>query len=156
VHTDSGVLALVQACGPTLVLLFAVLIVTLAIQRGLNYRSTERLPTVHHPLSVLQQPDELDIALADSTELNSFDAHARSIPGVRLETAARFEPSEYQVAAYEISQRFREGRVISIDLGKMDIHQAARLVDFCSGMAAMCSGWIFRVTNNAIVLNPPS
>ncbi|MEV7968722.1 cell division protein SepF [Sphaerisporangium sp. NPDC088356] len=65
-------------------------------------------------------------------------------------------PTDYQVATREIAQGFREQRVISIDLGEMDRRQAVRLVDFCSGMTAVCSGWIFRLTDNVIVLAPPS
>jgi FtsZ-interacting cell division protein YlmF len=51
-------------------------------------------------------------------------------------------------------QNFREGRVVSIDLGKLDGREAVRLVDFCSGITAMDAGWIFRVTDKVIVLTP--
>ncbi|MEV5541789.1 cell division protein SepF [Saccharopolyspora shandongensis] len=64
------------------------------------------------------------------------------------------KPSEYQSAAREVLHQFRSGRVVSVDLRSMNYHSAARLVDFLSGMTASRSGWIFRITDDVIVLNP--
>jgi FtsZ-interacting cell division protein YlmF len=97
---------------------------------------------------------ELGVALEDAAELNRYSVSSMSDPGVHLASAIRFTPLKYQNSASEIMQKFRDGRVVSIDLGRMDAHEAGRLVDFCSGMAAVNSGWIFRVTDKVIVLTP--
>lgn len=98
--------------------------------------------------------EELRIALENAVSLNSYSVHSRSNPSVHLEAALRFVPRDYQGSAPEIAQCFREGRVLSIDLGSMESDQAARLVDFCSGMTSVCSGWIFQVAESVIVLTP--
>jgi hypothetical protein len=157
VHTDNAVSALVQAWGPSLVLLAAVSIAALIAQKNWKLRVFEgHAERVGYPALASNSSSDLSIALDDAASLNGFDVTAGNDPNVRLEAALRFTPSDYQVAAHEISQRFREGRVISIDLGKMDRHHAARLVDFCSGMTVICSGWIFRLTDSVVVLTPPS
>ncbi|WP_285582160.1 cell division protein SepF [Actinoallomurus iriomotensis] len=154
-RTDSEVLSFVEACGPTLALLFAVLVVAFILQRGWKPRDDRQHATFDYAARTPQGRSELTIALEDASALNAYDAHTRRDPDVRLASLVRFEPSEYQAAAYEVARHFREGNVISIDLGAMDNHQAARLVDFCSGITVMSSGWIFRVTDKVIVLNPP-
>ena len=96
----------------------------------------------------------LETSLDSATELNAF------VPGVNQDNVAhlqdflRLAPDSYQAAIPKISQQFRGGRAISVDLGRMDYHQAARLVDFCSGMTAFSSGWIFRVSDDVIILAP--
>ena len=155
-RTDSEVFSFVEAFGPTLVLLFAVVIGVLVLQKGWNSRDNKRHTLTDNALPLAHSRGELVPALEDADNLNSFDAHAKKDPGVHLGALVRFEPSEYRTAAYELARCYRQGKVISIDLGNLDSHQAARLVDFCSGMAAVSSGWIFRVTNHVIVLNPPN
>jgi len=156
VRTDNVVVAFLDTWGPSLVLLGAVLAFALMVQKTGRERPTEgRTNAVIY--SVPPEPSlELDLALDHATALNAFNLRAQNDPAVRLQSALRFAPTDYQVATREIVQGFRERRVISIDLGQMDRRQAVRLVDFCSGMTAMCSGWIFRLTDNVIVLAPPS
>jgi FtsZ-interacting cell division protein YlmF len=157
VRTDNTVAAFVQAWGPTLVLLFAVLLAILAFQRALKVRVLEQHnERTGYQIAASDSSNELNIALNDATTLNGFDITARNDPSVRLQVALRLTPSNYQTAAQDISQHFKSGRVVSIDLRKMDHHQAARLVDFCSGMTVNSSGWIFHVTDGVIVLTPPS
>lgn len=98
--------------------------------------------------------DELRLALDDAATLNSFNVHSSTNPSVHLEEAFRIAPSTYNQGVTRILPRFHEGRIVSVDLGDMEEHNAARLVDFCSGMTAMSSGWIFRVTDTVIVLTP--
>lgn len=155
-HTDSEVLSFVEAFGPTLVLLFAVSLIALTLQKGWKSSGDGPRTAVGYKSPLAPSHSGLSLALEDAVNLNQFDAHARNDPDVRLGALVRFEPSEYQATTHEVARYFREGNVISIDLTAMNSHQAARLVDFCSGMAAVSSGWIFRVTDKAIVLNPPS
>lgn len=155
-RTDSEVLSFVAACGPTLVLLLAVLAVAWILQRGWKPKGSEPRTAVDYVSRIEQSPTDLEIALRNAASLNPFDPHARTTPGVQLGTLVRFEPIEYQAAAHDVVRLFREGKVISIDLAAMDGQQAARLVDFCSGMTAVTTGWIFRVTDKVILLNPPS
>lgn len=150
------VVSFLQAWGPSLILLGAVLAFAFVAQK------TRRDPPAGGRASIGNYsvfPDgsaALDSALDHAMSLNAFNLRAKNDPAVRLQAALRFVPTDYQVATREIVQSFRERRVISVDLGKMEYRQAVRLVDFCSGMTAMCSGWIFRLTDNVIVLAPPS
>lgn len=155
-RTDNVVVAFLQTWGPSLILLGAVLAVGLMVQRvGRDLRIEGRASAVTYPVSPGASAD-LELALDHAMALNAFNLRAENDPAVRLRSALRFAPTDYQAATREIVQVFRERRVISIDLGRMDHRQAVRLVDFCSGMTAMCSGWIFRLTDNVIVLAPPS
>lgn len=146
---------IVATWGPSLVLLFTVLLVAL-LARNLWRRTVPIRPSRRGGYVVLSsgRPDELDIALKGAADLNSYNIHAQNNPSVHLGAAVRFTPLDYQSSVPEIMQSFREGRVVSIDLGSMDRHQAARLVDFCSGLTAVDSGWIFQVTDKVIVLTP--
>ncbi|RCV54677.1 hypothetical protein DEF23_15400 [Marinitenerispora sediminis] len=94
------------------------------------------------------------MSITDAESLNSYHTLSQGDPAIRLTKALRYSPHDYQSAVSEISIRYREGRVISIDLSKMNPHQASRLVDFCSGMAAGSHGWIYRITDHAIIITP--
>lgn len=155
-RTDDAVVTFLETWGPSLTLLTAVLALAMIVKkvsRGLS--GDPHATTLFHSVST-DPSKELDIALEQATSLNAFHLHAKNDPAVRLQSALRFTPTDYKVATREIAQGFRSQRVISIDLGRMDHRQAVRLVDFCSGMTAMCSGWIFRLTDHVIVLAPPS
>lgn len=143
--------------GPSLVLLFAVLLAAW-LTRGAWKRKFPRRPPrrVNYAVPSSGDSDELNIALKSAMALNAYSVHAQNDPSVHLAAVVRFAPSDYHNSVHEIMKNFREGRVVSIDLGKMDNHQAARLVDFCSGLTAVDSGWIFQVTDCVIVLTPMS
>jgi FtsZ-interacting cell division protein YlmF len=118
-------------------------------------RSDSRL-AVHGSLATeASASDELKAALDNAVALNAFNVQAGHDPRVRLQAVVRFAPTDYEPAVGEIARYFRAREVISIDLTNLYSRHAVRLVDFCSGMAVMCSGWIFRVTDNVIVLTPP-
>lgn len=145
----------VDTWGPSLILLFAVLLVIWLVQTARKDGLMGRWPRQATATTLSSRnTEELSIALKSATELNAYNVHARSNPSVHLGQAVRFTPLEFRTCVSEIMQRFQEGMVVSIDLGQMDNHQAARLVNFCSGMTAITSGWIFRVTDNVIVLTP--
>lgn len=106
--------------------------------------------------NLFDSPEEIERSLASAERMNAHSAILGQEPDVRLGKVLRYAPRDYQAAISEISLRFREGRVISIDLKGMSPRQAARLVDFCSGMAVASRGWIYRVTDQVIILTPPA
>jgi hypothetical protein len=155
-ETDSA-LAWVEAFGPSIVLLFAVI---LAASLAWKSRRPGRFdaPSWFYDRSVARTgvSDDLEMALDNAVALNSFNVHTGSDPSVRLQAVIRFAPSDFRSVVGEVARHFRTGRVISIDVANMEAKQAVRLVDFCSGMATMCNGWIFRVTDRVIVVTPPN
>jgi|SRR2546429_3267341 len=152
----SSALAWVTAVGPSVVLLIAALF-TARLVRG---RTTPRDSTVQSRLSRSHHragdAAELEAAIASAIALNSYEVSAPNDPMVRLQAVVRFAPMDYESIVGEIAGCFRVKNVMSIDMVNMRAAQAARLVDFCSGMAAMYSGWIFRVTDTVIVVTPPN
>jgi hypothetical protein len=152
------VLILVESFGPSVVLLMAVLLASslvrkLGLFRAAGFSAGAGDRTIGGGST---RSGELDAALDDAVAFNSFDIQSRVDPSVRLQAVIRFAPTDYGSVAREIAQHFRERAVISIDLAGMEQGQAVRLVDFCSGLALMCSGWIFRVTDRVIVLTHQS
>jgi FtsZ-interacting cell division protein YlmF len=135
--------------------LFAVLL-TVWLAREVWRRKDPKRPPRRVSYAILSSRDfdELNIALESATALNAYNVHAQNDPSVHLRAVVRFTPLDYEGSVHEVMQSFRQGRVVSIDLGKMDNHQAARLVDFCSGLTAADSGWIFHVADRVIVLTP--
>jgi hypothetical protein len=137
-----------------LLLLVAALIFMLRRTLRMLNRPVESLGA-RLPLSYgLSHKSMLNDALDDAVALNAFSVHARSDPSVRLHEAVRFEPKTFDSAVRDVLQVLRAGRVVSVDVALMEESQAVRLVDFCSGMTAMSSGWMFRVTNNVVILTP--
>jgi len=147
----------VEAFGPSLVLLLAVLLAAWLARKAGTFKNVRVSARVDgHLAGGSGRSDELEAALDGAVTLNTFNANDRSDPSVRLQAVVRFTPSDYWSVADEIAQYFRRREVVSIDLGYMERGQAVRLVDFCNGMAVMCSGWIFRLTDKVIVLSPPN
>lgn len=97
---------------------------------------------------------DLRVVLDDAIAVNTLNDQVNSSPSVYLDEAFRATPSAYKSGLSQILPRFRSGQIISVDLKKMSNYEAARLVDFCSGMTAMSGGWIFRVTDDVLVLTP--
>lgn len=112
--------------------------------------SREIVPTL------FESPEELERSLSSAEKMNSHSAIMGQEPEVRIGKILHYSPRDYQSAIGEVSMRFREGRVLSIDLKGMSPRQAARMVDFCSGMAVASRGWIYRVTDQVVILTPPS
>lgn len=103
---------------------------------------------------VFGPPSELAEAFASVDLINQYNIQDAINPSVHLRELTRIAPDKYQDAIAEILQYFKEKRVVSVDLSHMDARQAARLIDFCSGMVAGNSGWLFRVSSLVIVLTP--
>lgn len=98
--------------------------------------------------------DRLQTALESAATLNSFSPNADHDPIARLRGSLRLSPLDYEAATSDISQHFRNGGIVSVNLGRMNQSEAARLVDFCSGMIAATAGWIFQLADDVIVLIP--
>ena len=149
---------LLQTIATILLLTFSVVIAAVAI----------RLLKVAEPLNQARQPieprttglhrapvgDSLKKTIDEAVKLNAAASARNPDPLVRLQSAVRISPISFPVAVADISKSLREGRAVSIDLSTLDPRQASRLVDFCSGATSMCSGWIFRMTETAIILTP--
>lgn len=98
--------------------------------------------------------DELDIAIGGATEFNSFHPDGDSGNGVAFSAMVRLAPTKFETSIAEVTQHIHEGRIISLDLRKMERLQAARLVDFCNGIIAATSGWILQIADRVIVIIP--
>lgn len=134
-------------------LMLVALALLVRIERRARTKAQPPSP-VGSPASRAGNPSELDIALDGTATVNAFSARTASDPSVRLQAALRLAPSTYQAGVVELAQHIRDGRVLSVDLSKMDYHAAARTVDFCSGSMSACAGWIFRMADDVIVLTP--
>ncbi|MFJ9365295.1 cell division protein SepF [Nocardia sp. NPDC101769] len=93
-------------------------------------------------------------ALREALELNSYDPRIHSNPTVHLNAIARLAPISFRVSTRDLVHQYRLGRVISIDIGKMDEEQSARMIDFCSGIAAGSGGWLVQISEDVVVLTP--
>lgn len=137
--------------GPTLVILLAVLLAGAIALRVAGRRT----PTSYtRAFASEHSANSLKAALSFAESINAYDVASLSDPGIHLGDIVRLAPTRYQDGAVEIPRHFKGGHVVSVDLGLMSVSQAARLVDFCSGMLAGTSGWLFRATDRVIVLTP--
>ncbi|WP_458691250.1 cell division protein SepF [Nocardia tengchongensis] len=93
-------------------------------------------------------------ALHDALELNSYDPKIHLNPAVHLNSIVRLAPVSFSVFTQDVVHQYRLGRVISIDIDKMDGEQSARVIDFCSGVAAGSGGWLVQISEDVIVLTP--
>lgn len=98
--------------------------------------------------------DQLEQTLHLATSMNRYNVHARSDPRIRLQATHEVTSKDFESAAREASDALRAGTVVSVDLRTLPHSDAVHLVDFCNGMASASSGWIFRVTNDVIIITP--
>lgn len=154
VHSATNVPTLVQAWGPTLILLVLGIAFLAIFTRGSGRNSGA--PRQGLARNDVPNPEARDLrfSLESATRLNPFSANTENDPTVHLLGAVNFSPAEYETAANAIAETFARGRVVIIDLSSMRYGHAARLVDFCSGMAATRNGWIFCATNSVIIVTP--
>lgn len=106
--------------------------------------------------SVFQSPSLLDVALESAAEANPYRPGGSDISASLLEGGLRISPPSYEAAIREISQAYRAGRVISLDLQGMSDNAASRLIDFSSGMMSVDFGWLFHISSLVIVVTPGS
>jgi FtsZ-interacting cell division protein YlmF len=117
-------------------------------------RSRQHLDTRATGFSGSSNGESLKNAIDEAVQLNAAGSTRNPDPLVRLQSAVRLSPVSFTAAVADIPKSLREGRTVSIDLSSLDRRQASRLVDFCSGATSMCSGWIFHMTETAIILTP--
>lgn len=139
------------AWGPTLVILFAVVIAGVVAWGVGKPRRRFVFPDGDGPKL---GGNLLVEALNFAERVYAYNPALRNDPTVHLGDVIRLTPAEYQDGAIEIPKHFKSGNVVSIDLGAMTNYQAARLVDFCGGLLAGTSGWLFRATDRVIILTP--
>jgi Cell division protein SepF len=144
-------LTTLSAWGPTLVMLLAV-----AIAGSVAWRIGRPRKRIVFPDGAGVRPggNLLVEALNFAELIYAYNPALRNDPAVHFGEVIRLAPAEYQDGAIEIPKHFKSGNVVSIDLGAMTNCQAARLVDFCGGLLAGTSGWLFRATDRVIVLTP--
>jgi FtsZ-interacting cell division protein YlmF len=140
--------------GPSLILVFGILLTVWLTREAWTRKAPERISRGTYHAIHSAGNSELSVALKSATALNAYSVGGQNNPSVYLGATVRFIPLDYENSVRDVVKSFREGHVVTIDLGKMDSHQAARLVDFCSGLSAIGSGWIFHVTDTVIVLTP--
>lgn len=151
VCSDSLTGALLITTGAALFLLIAALSIVLIVR----HRSTIRWRREPTPVLVsVDRAGELHLSLERAVALNAYKVNARNDPNIRLKSAVRLRPPDFQAATHAILHHFRGERVISLDLGGMNASQAAQLVNFCSGMTAATDGWIFQLSAEVLVLSP--
>jgi FtsZ-interacting cell division protein YlmF len=137
--------------GPTLVMAIAVLSVGAVLIRG--SRKSRRVDNKSF-VAFERTSAVLSAALRQAESVNAFQANLSFDPAVHLNTVIRISPVTYQDGVSEIPRHFSRGHVVSVDIGSMNAHQAARLVDFCSGYLVGAPGWLFRAADKVIVLTP--
>lgn len=98
----------------------------------------------------------LEESLRQAIAANPFLVDRHYSPLVALDEVSRYSPVDYEASVRDLSEAYRVGRSISVDLRRLDSRNASRLVDFCSGMTAGSAGWIFRIADLVIVVTPPS
>jgi FtsZ-interacting cell division protein YlmF len=137
--------------GPTLVLVVALLAASLAGFRVSRPRSHSKYP---NRITGENGFDLLRTALESAERINAYDVSLLSDPRIHLSEVVRLVPIKYQDGAIEIPRHYLSGAVVSVDLNYLTNANAARLVDYCSGLLIGTSGWLFRATDRVIVLTP--
>jgi FtsZ-interacting cell division protein YlmF len=137
--------------GPTLVLVVVLLVASLAgfrVSRQRNHNGHQNRIIVERGF------DSLSIALESAERINAYDVSLLGDPQIHLSEVVRLVPLKYQDAAVEIPRHYLSGAVVSVDLSRLTSANAARLVDYCSGLLSGTSGWLFRATDRVIILTP--
>jgi FtsZ-interacting cell division protein YlmF len=141
----------VTAWGPTLVMVFAVLLAGIL---WLGYAARARTVRSRNPFNSEKGSVSLSAALREAESINAYSPALSADLSVHLAPIARIAPLKYEDAVDQIPLYFAQGHVVSVDLNGMSASQAARLVDFCSGYLIGASGWLFRAAEKVIVLTP--
>ena len=144
-------MATFNSWGPTLVTSIALLLFGVMI---LRVASTKAVAGRQHPTSTPRDTAALRTALDFSEVINAYEVSSLSDPRVHRGKIVRLAPEQYQEGATEIPLHFLGGSVVSVDLSHLNGNNAARLVDFCSGLLCGCPGWIFRATDTVVILTP--
>ncbi|WP_390622650.1 cell division protein SepF [Amycolatopsis viridis] len=74
---------------------------------------------------------------------------------VHLQQAIRVAPVVFAEDSRQITQYYRAGRVVLVDLSASAPGVAVRIVDFCSGLTIGSAGVLFPVAGTVLLLTPP-
>lgn len=96
--------------------------------------------------------EQLELAIKQAEEVNA--SSVGDISAARLLASLQCIPAAHDSGARKILQLYQSGHVVSVDLASLEITQAIRLTDFCSGVAAASAGWVFRTSTYAFMLVP--
>ena len=150
--TAFGYVAVLLSAVTSLLVICAALVLAF---RGIRRPRRPNIPHRNRLLSVNPWvADDLDQALDAANTLHQYNAGRKDLQAIHLANAVRYSPNDYLTAAREVADSYRQHRVVSLDLSNMDSQSAVRLVDFCSGLLAAKSGWIFRPSDYVIILTP--
>jgi FtsZ-interacting cell division protein YlmF len=144
-------LATFNAWGPALVTSIALLLLGVMI---LRVTVTKPAAERQHLTPPSRDSAALRTALDFAEVINAYDVSSLSDPRVHRSQIVRLRPEKYQEGATEIPAHFLGGSTVSVDLSHLSGHNAARLVDFCSGLLCGRPGWIFRATDTVVILTP--
>ncbi|MFI5931095.1 cell division protein SepF [Actinoplanes sp. NPDC051494] len=96
----------------------------------------------------------LDAAVNDAVAMNEFVVGTDLGLGRTVGRMHQVAPVQYRRAAEEISRFYGQGWAVSVDLGRVETGEAARIADFCSGLVTGSSGWVLRAAETVIILVP--
>ncbi|MGW4155175.1 cell division protein SepF [Micromonospora chersina] len=99
---------------------------------------------------------DLQKSLDEAVNGNRFQTGRNGPQRFQLDGVIRVSPLEYRTATVDIAEALKQGRVVSIDFSAMQAYEAARLADFCNGLAVISGSWIFRMAENVIVITHES
>lgn len=141
----------ISAWGPTAVLAIAAILWFTVLAAGARQR---RFPYGYGLPAGRRGSSILATALETAEAINAYDSNSLSDPHVHQGPIVRLRPENYRAGALDISSCFTSGSIVSIDLAMLETREAARLVDFCSGLLSGSQGWLFRATDSVIILTP--
>ena len=149
--TVLGYIAVLTSALSSCIVLSAVLI---GVRRAAQVRWLSPISEGRRRPAGLWITSEFEDVMQSALALNSYEVGRGELQGIRLSESIRYSPDDYEAAIREISDAYRRNRVIAVDVRKMDQRSAIRLMDFCSGLSAGSMGWIFRLSDNVLVLTP--
>ncbi|MFE7874564.1 cell division protein SepF [Micromonospora humida] len=146
-------LAYVTTCTFTLLALLAGALLIATAWRSMDRKAPQMTATAS-PLGSNLKRSDLEQALNQASTLNAYTPGQADASCVHWGDTLRYTPQDYERATQELPALYEQGRALSLDVSRMNPHQAIRLVDFCSGVSRMTNGWILRVADQVILLVP--
>jgi hypothetical protein len=102
-----------------------ILLLTVILTVRVMHRSPGRVDSTAWFIDAVHRGiDELDVAIGGATEFNSFHPDLNSGDGVAFSAMVRLTPTKFEPVIAEVTRHIREGRIISLDLRKIERHQA--------------------------------
>ncbi|WP_123686192.1 cell division protein SepF [Amycolatopsis thermoflava] len=156
--SGEGTLPFVQTVAwPLLFLLLAVIasVVLLRWRKGEGREIRPISPIVRRPRDKDEFSPTVSQAAAEAEESASAVAVQPPDPVVHLQQAIRVAPVVFAEDSRQITQYYRAGRVVLVDLSASAPGVAVRIVDFCSGLTIGSAGVLFPIAGTVLLLTPP-